>query len=387
MDAAALVAGVVVVAFTAANVIFTMVLPRRPFGLDRYTLVVARAVRAAFMWASRLARTYEGKDAILAPAGPVTLVVQLLSWAAGFVVGFGLIVASQHQAFGEALIQAAAALFTVGTLHAGGAAVVPVDVAAGAMWAIVVALQIAYLPTIYAAFSRREAQVALLESRAGLPAWGPEVLIRQHLVGILDTLPELYGSWEAWAADVAESHTTYPVLLLFRSPEPWYSWVLGVLAVMDAAAIHLAAAPSSAGSRARLCLRMGFTLLDRIGLSLGWAIESDPDPGGPIELTYEEYAEAIGMLGDAGFPLERTAEESWPDFVGWRVNYEPVAYRLAERLFAPPAPWSGPRPHLAGGPVWPRRPPQRHPDEAPALRPQHAVVGRSARRSRRRTAR
>ena len=388
MDALAFVAGVVVVGLTATNVVFTMVLPRRPFGIDRLTLVVARVVRRAFVSLSRLATTYEGKDAILAPAGPTVLVVQLITWAAGFTLGYGLLVASQHQSFGDGLLQAVAALFTVGTLHAGGPAVVAVDVAAGSMWAVVVALQIAYLPTIYGAFSRREAEVALLESRAGLPAWGPEVLIRQHLVGILDTLPELYGSWEAWAADVAESHTTYPVLLLFRSPEPWYSWVLGILAVMDAAAIHLAAAPSSAGSRARLCLRMGFTLLDRIGLSLGWRIDPDPDPDGPIELTYEEYAEAIAMLTDAGFPLERTAEESWPDFVGWRVNYEPAAYRLAARLFAPPAPWSGARPHLAGGPVWPRRPPQRHPDEAPSLPGrQHALVGTPARRSRRRSGR
>jgi hypothetical protein len=387
MEALAFVAGVVVVALTAANVVFTMVLPRRPFGLDRLTVVIARMVRQVFMGLTRLARSYEGKDAILAPAGPVTLVVQLLTWAAGLTLGFGLLVASQHHGFGDAVLQAVAALFTVGTMHAGGPPVFPVDVAAGAMWAVVVALQIAYLPTIYAAFSRREAQVALLESRAGLPAWGPEVLIRQQLVGILDTLPELYGSWETWAAEVAESHTTYPVLLFFRSPEPWYSWVLGALAVMDAAAIHLAAAPTTAGSRARLCLRMGFTLLDRIGLSLGWEIDADPDPDGPIELTYEEYAEALAMLADAGFPLERTAEESWPDFVGWRVNYEPAAYRLADQLLAPPAPWSGPRRHLEGGPVWPRRPPQRHPDETPTLRRQHALVGAPGRRARRRSGR
>ena len=92
---------------------------------------------------------------------------------------------------------------------------------------MIVALQIAYLPALYSSFNRREGLVALLESRAGVPAWGPELLARHQLVGINDTLPELYAGWEVWAADVAESHTTYPVLLLFRSPEPWYSWLLG----------------------------------------------------------------------------------------------------------------------------------------------------------------
>ena len=386
MSVLAFVAGVVVVALTATNVVFTMVLPRRPFGIDRLTLVIARVVRLAFVRLSHLVSSYEAKDAVLAPAGPAALVVQLVTWAVGLTLGFALLVASQHQAFGEALLQAVAALFTVGTLHAGGPAVVPVDVAAGAIWAVIVALQIAYLPTIYGAYSRREARVALLESRAGLPAWGPEVLVRQQLVGIVDTLPELYGSWEEWAADVAESHTTYPVLLLFRSPEPWYSWVLGVLAVMDAAAIHLAVAPSTAGSRARLCLRMGFTLLDRIALSLGWDVAADPDPEGPIELPYEEFAGAVATLGEAGFPMERTAEEAWPHFVGWRVNYEPAAYRLADELVAPPAPWSGPRRHLQGGPVSPRRPPQRQPGERRA-RGQHAPLGAPPRRARRRSGR
>ena len=34
----------------------------------------------------------------------------------------------------------------------------------------------------------------------------------------IDTLPDLYARWEVWAADVAESHTTYLPLVRFRSP-------------------------------------------------------------------------------------------------------------------------------------------------------------------------
>ena len=67
------------------------------------------------------------------------------------------------------------------------------------------------------------------------------------------------------------------------------------------------------------------------------------------------------MLEHVGFPMERTAEEAWPDFRGWRVNYETVAYRLADRITAPPAPWSGTRRHLRSGPVAPNRPPHRTP--------------------------
>ena len=63
--------GLAVVLVTLVNVIFTMVLPRRPFGIDRLTLRINRLVLLLFSAATRLARgTYEGKDAILAPAGP-----------------------------------------------------------------------------------------------------------------------------------------------------------------------------------------------------------------------------------------------------------------------------------------------------------------------------
>jgi hypothetical protein len=226
---------------------------------------------------------------------------------------------------------------------------------------VVVALQIAYLPALYGAFNKRESLVAMLESRAGVPAWGPEVLARHQIVGIIDALPQFYADWELWAADLAESHTTYPVLLLFRSPEPWFSWLVGLIAVLDGAAMHLALAPSTASSQARLCLRMGLTALNRIGRTLGWKIDPDPNPEGPIDLTYEEFAGAVEMLKETGFPLERTAEEAWPDFRGWRVNYETVAYRLCDRITAPPAPWSGPRRHLRVGVVAPQRPPQRAP--------------------------
>ena len=51
---------------------------------------------------------------------------------------------------------------------------------------VIVALQIAYLPALYQAFNRRESLVAMLESRAGVPAWGPELLARHQLVGIID---------------------------------------------------------------------------------------------------------------------------------------------------------------------------------------------------------
>ena len=353
--------GVVIVLLTSASVLFTIVLPREPRGFERISTYANRTVRMAFLVLSRLAKTYEGKDAVLAPTAPVALIAQLLFWAGGFIIGYALMLEGTTHSLASALAQSTGAVFTVGTIDLSGPANQAVDIAAGATWVVIVALQIAYLPALYGAFNRRESLVAMLESRAGVPAWGPEVLARHQLVGIIDTLPDFYASWEEWSADVAESHTTYPVMLLFRSPDPWFSWLVGLIAVLDGAAMHLAVAPSTASSQSRLCLRMGFTALNRIAKVVGWEVDPDPSPEGPIDLTFEEFADAVEMLEHVGFPMERTAEEAWPDFRGWRVNYETVAYRLADRLTAPPAPWSGTRRHLRSGPVAPNRPPQRSP--------------------------
>lgn len=365
MNAVDFVVGLVIVVTTITGTLFVLVLPRQPFGIERLTLVVNRTVRLVFVGLSRLATTYETKDAILAPTAPVALLGQVLFWAASLIVGFAFMLTPTTHSFWLGLEQALTALFTVGTIHPGGAPNVGIDIWAGATWVIVVALQIAYLPTLYGAFSRREALVAMLESRAGAPAWGPELLTRHQLVGITDTLPDLYKDWELWAADVAESHSTYPILLLFRSPEPWLSWMLGLLAVLDAAALQLAVAPSTAPSQARLCLRMGFTLTNRIATSLGWEVNFDPQPDEPIQLTFEEFADAVSMLQRSGFPVERSAEEAWPDFHGWRVNYEESMYHLTDRLIAPPAKWSGGRRHLKEAVVEPHRPPHRQPGSNP----------------------
>ncbi|HEY5104569.1 MAG TPA: hypothetical protein VII65_05935, partial [Acidimicrobiales bacterium] len=267
--------GLIFSLIVGANVLFTLVLPRRPRGFERISLKINSMVRLTFIGLSQMARRYETKDAILAPTGPVCIVAQLVSWALGLIIGFTLMLYSTTHDITNALQQATTSLFTVGAIHQGGAENIALDITVGATWLVIVTLQIAYLPSLYASFNQRESLVAMLESRSGVPAWGPEILMRHQIVGITDALPDFYSSWEAWSAELAESHTTYPVLLLFRSPEPWYSWLVGLLSVLDAAAMHLALAPTKASSQARLCLRMGFTALNRIAVTLGWEVESD----------------------------------------------------------------------------------------------------------------
>ena len=378
--------GLLVVLITVVSVLFILVLPRQPQGLEKLTVIVNKSVHYSFVMFARMAKTYEVKDSILAPTAPVALIAQLLWWAVCLVLGFALMLMHTTHSFVHGLTQAVTSLFTVGAIHSGGAPNTVLDIAAGATWVVIVALQIAYLPSLYASFSRREALVTMLQSRAGSPAWGPELLARHQLVGINDALPQLYADWEQWAAEVTESHTTYPVLLLFRSPEPWLNWIIGLLAVLDAGAMQLALSPSTAPSSTRLCLRMGFTMFNRIAASLGQEVETDPDPDGAITLEFAEFESAVQRLADYGFPMERTAEEAWPHFKGWRINYEHSAYFIADHFTAPLAPWSGTRRHLRAGVVEPLRPPHRSPGAAKfaAARPEVVNPERTTRRSARR---
>ena len=114
MNTALFVLGLLVVLATGASVLFIMVLPRRPSGIARVSLWVNRGVRLVFVGFTRLARSYEAKDAILAPVGPVALVVQLLVWAAGFIVGFGLMLQPTTHDLADRLLQALGSVFTVG---------------------------------------------------------------------------------------------------------------------------------------------------------------------------------------------------------------------------------------------------------------------------------
>jgi len=368
------VAGVALVAGTVASVVHTLVLARNP-GRG----VSARLIEA--VWALHLAGArrlvrYQDKDRLLALAAPAALLTQLAMWVAAALAGYAFVLwPLGGTSLGRAFEESGSSMFTLGFALSGRPASVVADFVAATTGIAITALQISYLPTLYAAFSRREALVTMLESRAGTPTWGSEILARHTTVGLLDQLPSFYEDWERWAADVAESHSTYPVLAYFRSPRPLDSWVTGMLAVLDSAALYLALSPSRAPSQARLCLRMGFTCLRDIADALGIGYDPDPSPEAPIALPYAEFARAQRSLQRSGFPVERPPEEAWRQFRGWRVNYESTGYELASRLFAPPALWTGHRPGLDISPIVPLRPIDRRPGVAgPPPQPRRRVV-------------
>jgi hypothetical protein len=366
---AAVIGGLLVLA-TWTSVIETLVVPRS--GGGRLARRVARTVNGAFRLAASVTAGYQQRDRVLARQAAATLLSLLAAWLGIAFIGYWLLMwPLVSGGIGTAFTAAGSSLFTLGFAEPAGAPPSAVVFAAAVTGLVIVTLQIAYLPTLYAAFNRRETEVALLNARAGVPSWGPELLARTHYalgtgVSALDALPDLYVRWERWAADVTESHTTYLPLVRFRSPRPLSSWVTALLAVLDSAALFLALSPGSAPTvQARLCLRSGFICFRQIALALGFQLPEEPDPGGPISLSYQEFLDAVERLRAVDFPIERDPADAWPDFVGWRVTYEQAAYAVAAEIDVVPALWSGPRRH--GDPaIAPHRPPAGYGTSTPA---------------------
>ena len=226
------------------------------------TLVVPRAVNSpisrmvewlldiAFLFMARRVRSFGRRDRILAWQAPLSLLIRLAVWLGLLILGYALLLLPSLKGhLGQAFSESGSSIFTLGYAVPASGDSTTLEYLAAFTGLVVIGLQVGYLPTLYAAFNKRETEVTLLASRAGVPSWGPELLARTRW-GIRDgniapVLETLFFSWERWAAEVAESHTTYLALARFRSPHPLSHWLTSLIAVMDAAALHLSLAPSS----------------------------------------------------------------------------------------------------------------------------------------------
>jgi hypothetical protein len=209
---------------------------------------------------------------------------------------------------------------------------------------MLVGLLIAYLPTMYSAFARREQAVNLLEVRAGSPPSAQEMLLRFHRNHGLDKLSDYWKTWEAWFADVEESHTTLPALIFFRSPRAENSWVTAGGTVLDAAALTLSVVEIPYEVSAALCIRAGFLAFRRIANYFDIPNPQDPRyPATPICVERREFDAVVDQLTAAGLPVKADREQAWRDFAGWRVNYDRSLILLCGLVMAPPASWSSDR--------------------------------------------
>lgn len=337
------VAGLLLVIATLVSVIRSIVLPRG--APELVSRVVFICVRRMFVVRMRRMRSFDEKDRLMALLAPVAVLLLLPIWLGLVLLGY----AGMFWAVGvgtpfEAFVASGSSLLTLGFAEIEGVAQAALSFSEAAIGLILVALLIAYLPSMYAAFSRREAAVTLLEVRAGTPPTAVEMIERFYRIHGLDRLREQWVIWEMWFTDIEESHTSLAALSFFRSPLAGRSWITAAGAVLDAAALTWAAVDGPSTPEAALCMRAGYLALRNIADLFGIRYHPDPHyPDQPISIRRSEFDAVYDRLAASGVPLKADREQAWRDFAGWRVNYDAVLLGLCGLVLPPYAPWSSDR--------------------------------------------
>lgn len=333
--------GALAVSATVASAVRTVVLPRGiPAKLSSFVFV---NVRRIFNLRLRRSASYEDRDRVMASFAPLSLLLLAVTWLAIVLSGYtAMFWALGAHPVREAVTVSGSSLFTLGFDRPPDLPKVAMTFTEATLGLSLAALLITYLPSLYAAFSRRESMVTLLEIRAGSPPSGVEMIERYYLIHSFRELDDAWPTWESWFVELEETHTSLPSIVFFRSPQPDHSWVTAAGAVLDAAALFRSCVPEHQ-PRADLCLRSGYLALRRIADFFGIPYDPDPSPDDPVTVARDEFDAAYDRLGDAGVSLVEDREQAWKDFKGWRVNYDTVLVTLAALVMAPYAPWSSDR--------------------------------------------
>ena len=338
--------GVHLSALAVKSALRTFVLPRS--APDAVMGVVFRSIRWLFDLRVRRLTTYEDQDGWMAYYAPVAVLALLPTWLILIQIGhmfifFGLGVTNWRLAFtlsGSSLLTLG---FAQGTtfLHT----VVAFEEATTGL--ILVALLVAYLPTMYTAFARRENAVTRLSVHAGEPPSALEMLLRfnrLHQLQQQGLMDEVWSDWEVWFSELEESHTSLAALVFFRSPQPDHSWITAAGAVLDAAALTASTLDAPFNPRVNLCIRAGFVALRHIADFFQVEYNRDAHfPEDPISINRAEFDEVYDTLVANGLPIKADRDMAWQDFAGWRVNYDRVLLALSRLAMAPYAMWSSDR--------------------------------------------
>ncbi len=333
--------GIFLIAGTLYSAVQTFVLPRS--APDLLTRVVFHSLRKLFDLRLSWAKTYEQRDAVMAFYAPVGLLMLIPIWYIAILIGYICVYWALGADWYKAFQISGSSLFTLGYAEAQGFPSTILTFTEAAIGLLLIALLIAYLPTMYAAFSRRESAVTLLEVRAGSPPSAIEMLKRYQRIHGLAQLNLVWRTWENWFADIEESHTSLPALVFFRSPRPDRSWITAAGAVLDAASLTLSSVDIPEDAQAALCIRAGYIALRGIADYFNIAYNPAPKPDDPISIDRAEFDSALLSLSVAGLPVKTDLESAWKAYKGWRVNYDHVLVALAGMVMAPLAPWSSDR--------------------------------------------
>lgn len=335
-------AGLLLLLATLGSAIKTVILPRSAVSV--ITRAVFLLTRRVFSVLARPSTPFARRDRILALYSPISLVATLAAWL-GLTLGAYMLIfwGVDHVTWERAFEVSGSSLFTLGSTSPPGVGSIAIVFTEAAIGLFLLALLITYLPSIYAAFSRREVGVTALAVRAGEPPSGVTMISRFQRLGRIPLLNDVWTEWERWFVDVEETHTSLPSLVFFRSPQADHSWITAAGAVLDGAALAVSTVDIEHDVQADICLRAGYLCLRRVADFFRVAYDPDPQPGDAVSVSRADWEAAVAEMEETGVPIRADREQAWRDFSGWRVNYDTVLLALCNLTSAPYAPWSADR--------------------------------------------
>jgi hypothetical protein len=330
MTTACALVGAALVLFVLTEAFEALVLPRqvtRPF---RFTRLYYRTAWRAWTALSHLLSAGRRRQTFLSVFGPLSLLVLFALWAAGLMLGFGLL----HHALDPRDGRLADSLYLSGTtfttlgygdLTPSGPAARALAVAEAATGFGFFAVVISYLPVLYQAFGRREAFIALLDARAGSPPTAGRLLLRTPPgADGGGCLGDFLAEAERWAAEVLEGHLSFPVLGFYRSQHDNQSWQSALACVLDTCALLLTVVEGSDRSQARLT----FAMARHAAVDLSLVLRRAPAPPAEDRLPDARLAELLAALRAAGVQV-RDDDRARARLAELRGFYEPFVVGLA----------------------------------------------------------
>ncbi len=339
MHALAAFAGAASILLVLLDAFQTIILPRRATGRFRMTRMFYIATWRPWRAAVNLMRDGRRRETFLSVYGPFSLVLLVALWALFLIIGFGLCAfaagsplsdpLTAHPDLRTDLYVSGTTLFTLGLGD-----VVPQSrfvrellVVEAGLGLAFVAMVLGYFPVLYGAFSRREVNISLLDARAGSPPSAAELMRRHAFDGGAGALTALLEDWERWAAELLESHISYPVLCYFRSQHTNQSWISALCAVLDTCALMVAAVQDLPARQAQLT----FAMARHAVVDLSQVFDLHPAPPETDRLSAADFSLMHDLLCQAGTRVAQDAG-SFQRLNEMRAMYEPYMAAMGRHL-------------------------------------------------------
>jgi cbb3-type cytochrome oxidase subunit 3 len=197
-----------------------------------------------------------------------------------------------------------------------------------------IALLISYLPALYGAYSRREARLLTLDDPIGGRLTPLRVIAVHSTDGDLELFHRFCSEWEMWTAEVLESHTSYPMLALFRSQHAGQSWITALGVVTDAAVLACAAIVGEDVREPYFLYRRGRRAIGDIAA----ALNITEIPADTSSLTRDNVMLAWNGLHELGLEI-RGPDETWERLREMKQTFGLHLQQIIDYTLAPHGFW------------------------------------------------